>query len=590
MWVGMVSDAFMGFVVSSILLILGIVSGKIKWITGHFLMFVLGFCLTSYDFNDKYSPNHSFADEWLCSKDWIRNLGQSRLLHCSCLSNEQVLTLEWKDEAPPPFDTAFLGYFKPISNDRNPFTEWKIRKGIVGELKLAIENDSLGSWPSELSTSQFRLKALLDQNFSNQPSAFLFALSSGNKSYISRELKNAMNHAGLAHLLAVSGFHVGLIAMITILLLRSNRLLFRFFGFVSIGLIWIYVEFCEWPDSAIRAVLMLSLFGLSQLTYRRISSFQVLSLAAWGMLLHNPDRSLLLGTQLSFIAVIAILLGLRGVHLYSKRKRIVSFLLVPIAAQWGTIGLSWSAFGIFPKWFLPFNILATPIIAVVGLAYLGWLIGTALDLPDNFLSFIANSLDSFLSLIFGHLIQGDDSSWTVYVGGFPSHFGWIVSAVFFIGSGVLAYKLRTPKHVFKVGCLLLLALLPWVLIGQSENLEIIYKNDVIVVMNDQHPEVLLFEQKDEFHIQKMLSRRNVALNQLNVVNPGDFWCKPNGDWLIRCNEHLTIGQIKNRPIRLSQLDDSHVSIAFGADSDQLTAWGDPVRFRFKAFNSNATNW
>jgi hypothetical protein len=52
---------------------------------------------------------------------------------------------------------------------------------------------------------------------------FMFGLSTGDKSHLSREAKDLFARAGLSHLLAVSGYHVGLVGFIPLLFLRSRR-------------------------------------------------------------------------------------------------------------------------------------------------------------------------------------------------------------------------------------------------------------------------------------------------------------------------------------------------------------------------------
>ena len=120
--------------------------------------------------------------------------------------------------------------------------------------------------------------------------------------------------AGLAHLLAVSGLHAGLVLGLSLLV--SRALLGRRYGVYLLGpllLLWGYILLAGAPPSAVRAGLMGSAFLLALAVGRMPAAVNALGLSAFLMLLVEPlslwDRSF----QLSFTSMAGVLLlGLPG--------------------------------------------------------------------------------------------------------------------------------------------------------------------------------------------------------------------------------------------------------------------------------------
>ncbi|MDE2838532.1 MAG: DNA internalization-related competence protein ComEC/Rec2 [Chloroflexota bacterium] len=140
--------------------------------------------------------------------------------------------------------------------------------------------------------------------------AVLLGLRAG----ITPETYARFREAGLAHLLAVSGLHAGLVLGLSLLV--SRALLGRRFGLYFVGplmLLWGYILLAGAPPSAVRAGVMGSAFLLALATGRMPAAVNALGLAAFLMLLLEPlslwDRSF----QLSFSSMVGVLLlGLPG--------------------------------------------------------------------------------------------------------------------------------------------------------------------------------------------------------------------------------------------------------------------------------------
>ena len=97
------------------------------------------------------------------------------------------------------------------------------------------------------------------------------------------------------------------------------------------------------------------------------------------MLIYCPVWSRDFGMQLSFVAVYAILLGIELLKVSRNRHPIAMYLAVPVAAQLGAGFIAWTTFGVLPKFFLFFNLLASPLMALLETALVG-IVGTDLVL------------------------------------------------------------------------------------------------------------------------------------------------------------------------------------------------------------------
>ncbi len=135
------------------------------------------------------------------------------------------------------------------------------------------------------------------------------AMTLGDRSGITPKIRDAYNDTGTAHLLAVSGLHVGIVALLVNLLLLPLRML-RYGhvvrNMVAIAAIWLYACVCGLSPSVVRSAAMFT--GVqaalaSSLAYNRTN---ILFATATLMLLVDPDYLFDPSFQLSFAAVAGI--------------------------------------------------------------------------------------------------------------------------------------------------------------------------------------------------------------------------------------------------------------------------------------------
>lgn len=209
-----------------------------------------------------------------------------------------------------------------------------------------LERDTT-PWQTRVEIFRNQLGNKLLSSDNNSTGDIIQALAIGNQADIDPELRDHYSRAGVAHLLSVSGLHVGIIFMILNLLFGWVRLIRR--GYIALGIIVIcalcgYTILTGLSPSVIRAVIMFSLLQIGLMLSRNTNSLNTLCAAAILLLLWNPYYVYHIGFQLSFAAMVGIITLYQPLaRLWMPRNVIGRWLwsltLVGMTAQIGTFPL-----------------------------------------------------------------------------------------------------------------------------------------------------------------------------------------------------------------------------------------------------------
>ena len=198
--------------------------------------------------------------------------------------------------------------------------------------------------------------------------AVVAAMTLGDKSQLTKELRETYTVTGAAHVLALSGLHLSIIY--TLLSLFFCRQRWQIVSQVLIVIsIWLFVFLVGMSSSVVRSAVMLTVYALLSLGDRNRMSVNTLAFTAIIMLMVHPLSLFDIGFQLSFLAVLSILIWypvFEGVipqsFLMSHRlvRWLWSLLAVSCAAQLGTAPLIAYYFGRFSSLFLITNLVVLP--------------------------------------------------------------------------------------------------------------------------------------------------------------------------------------------------------------------------------------
>lgn len=244
-----------------------------------------------------------------------------------------------------------------------------------------------------------------------QERAILSALTLGYTAELDAEVRQRFSATGVAHLLAVSGFHVAIICGLVSWLLSylpKHGAGFTVRYVTSMGLIWLFVGLTGMAVSAVRAALMFSLYLTGKLLRRRSDNYNTLAATAFCLLVYRPYNLFDIGFQLSFLAVFfLLLLQPKFSSLLEIRNPLLRYpwqgITVALAAQIGTAPLCLHIFGVFPLVFLftnlPLALLSTLLIPCTFMWVLlePWLPQTSLlrQPPETFTRWILQVVDTF---------------------------------------------------------------------------------------------------------------------------------------------------------------------------------------------------
>lgn len=199
------------------------------------------------------------------------------------------------------------------------------------------------------------------------------ALLLGDEGGMTEETQEAFRRSGAAHLLAVSGLHVGFVAMLVLLMfgwMRRNSVGQLIVVFVCMGL---YSLAAESAFSVFRAMLMLAMGLIAGHVGRKADGLTSLAAAVLIALILDPMEILRAGFLLSVSAVLGILmLGGRLDQLMERVVRIKwlrSSVAVSLAAQLGAMPVQLAMFGTVNVLSLLTNLIAVPLAA--GIVMLG---------------------------------------------------------------------------------------------------------------------------------------------------------------------------------------------------------------------------
>jgi competence protein ComEC len=218
------------------------------------------------------------------------------------------------------------------------------------------------------------------------------ALTIGRREGLSRQLRNDYSAAGVAHVLALSGMHLGL------LLTLLNFLIFRFLSYewrqrtmlAVIPLLWVFTYVAGMPSSLVRATVMATFLQVGFAFSRQYIVLNALALAAILMLAADPLQLHNVGFQLSFLSMLGVALVFKPLFLKSspsakyskpiipKLLRIVrpclTLIMMTVSTTLFTAPVVAYHFGQLPVYSLVTNLVVPPLVMLLMWGAIAWLL------------------------------------------------------------------------------------------------------------------------------------------------------------------------------------------------------------------------
>ncbi len=235
------------------------------------------------------------------------------------------------------------------------------------QIKEHDSSETSSSWITDIShkASDYASGALRESGMDEENVAVLNAMLLGNRKALTIEQKKRFRSAGVQHLLALSGLHLGIfIGLFSFIYLRRARNSpYRWsILFLTLVVLWGYCFVAGMPQSLLRAMLMTTLYYIGLFRSNESWSDINLSNTLLIMLLLDPSSLFDIGTQLSFVAVGALIWlypVLSGIlpqssfpkgYLGSALYRLWQLFAVSVSAWMGTLPLILLYFHQFQLW------------------------------------------------------------------------------------------------------------------------------------------------------------------------------------------------------------------------------------------------
>lgn len=320
----------------------------------------------------------------------------------SPVKGKMRMTLETPETIIPVGSTVeATGKLRDFDEKRNPggfnaalYYQGRHLMGTMWTEEYTIQEEGLSLTNISGRMNQY-LSALYDRAFDTNTAALIKGMVLGDDS-MGEAAAEWFRKVGVAHILAVSGLHTGYIGMMMLYVLRKLKVPRRYhLLFLGTGLLF-YAALTGFSVSVIRASVMMLLLLFSQYTHSGYDALSAVSAAAFCVLLFSPTQLFSAGFQLSFGAVISIVLFYRPFRFYLKKKTkiqnmVSDSLLLTVSATIGTLPVMLYHFHSFNAISLIANLLIVPLFGVLlisGILVLPFLVlvGPEAGLPVTFLA------------------------------------------------------------------------------------------------------------------------------------------------------------------------------------------------------------
>ena len=306
----------------------------------------------------------------------------------SCIKTKGTIILYFKKDSTP----STIGYgsqliitkpLQEIKNSGNPggfdYKRYSLFQAITHQVFLKENEFEILSTTNKnffqqfLNESRAKVLSILRKNIKGEKELGLAeALLIGYKDDLDKTLVQSYSKTGVVHVIAISGLHLGLIYwLLTLILKPLQRKKVKWLrpALILVGL-WLFSLLAGAQPSIIRSAVMFTCIVLADSLTRKSSIFNTLAFSAFLLLCNNPYWLWDVGFQLSYAAVLSIVIFMQPIYnlLYIKNKLldiIWKLNAVTIAAQILTVPVSIYHFHQFPNYFLLTNFLAVPLSSLI---------------------------------------------------------------------------------------------------------------------------------------------------------------------------------------------------------------------------------
>jgi competence protein ComEC len=398
-----------------------------------------------------------------------------------------------------------------IKNSGNPggfdYKRYSLFQGITHQVYLKTEefeilNGKKENWFRKfIYASRVRVLNILRKNIKSERELGLAeALLIGYKDDLEQSLVQSYTNTGVVHIIAISGLHLGLIYWLLALVLKplkKNRKTRWLSPVLIITGLWLFSLLAGAQPSILRSALMFTCIVLGESLSKKTSIYNTMAISAFILLCINPYWLWDVGFQLSYAAVLSIIIFMRPVYnwFYIKNKlldAIWKLNAVTIAAQILTVPLGIYHFHQFPNYFLLTNFVAVPLSSAI---VLGEILLCAISFIPVLASLVGQLLSWFIWLMNTYIEKIETIPFSLWDGLQISILQAILLALFAVG--ISYWLLEKSTKGLKLG---LFALLSFVVLRSFSFIQSNQQQKIIVYNVPQKKAIDIVDGRNYFFI------------------------------------------------------------------------------------------
>lgn len=348
--------------------------------------------------------------------------------------------------------------------------------------------------------------------FDSKTKAIIDALILGQRLELDKETIADYSNAGVIHILAISGLHISIIYFFIVFLLKPLKRVK--FGaeiqlLIVLAILWLFALLTGLPASVTRAVTLFSFISIGNYFNQPKAIYNALAISAFLILLVKPNAIFDIGFQLSYAAVLSIVLfqPFYKKFYFSENKIAVYFtdtILVSLAAQIGVLPLSLYYFNQLPLLFLLANLVIIPLsslVLIIGIVILplNYALPTVAVFLGKILEFSIQFMNDYI-----HWIAQFKSGIITNI----SFSGWLTFSMYLVIVAFIYWMYHTKvKNIKYILASILLFQLSYISVKWNEN-----QRSELVVFNEKSTLIGVKNQNSVIAFTDIPENHNTTLN------------------------------------------------------------------------------
>lgn len=342
--------------------------------------------------------------------DWKQKVWWEGTYHSETLSLPVILYLEGSDTLHPGHECQILNpKIQPQKGNTSPGLSVYETSETVSKcyMKRSFYGEHL------LEKVRGKIRGILLNNNDIRSGFIACGLFLGEKSMIPEPIKNKINRAGISHLFAVSGLHVGFIVMLISFILKKCGCTTRVILWLIPVFALLYALLTPFSSSVFRTVLMVTLYNAVTLLKRNAHILQIVFSSMLIMVFFDNSQVNEVGFWFSYLAVLGILLFYPHIERKTRRfpscfRYVLNSLGVSAAATWGIMPAGIIVFGTYSTLAIALNLVMIPLVFLMLASIICGVLLHVLSALSSFFAAVYSYLSDVFFYILYRVTQYDD--------------------------------------------------------------------------------------------------------------------------------------------------------------------------------------